>query len=126
MSADDNHYDDEKISATFLELMQFAGVNDQVTINNSLYQVVEGLLKKVLENEIALTIVREEVKTLFINLTEDLLQLQTDIAALIDVASQAGADFHKTRIELEDHYRKCALYTLEQQIQHYTDESQGK
>jgi hypothetical protein len=126
MSADDNHYDDEKISATFLELMQFAGVNDQVTINNSLYQVVEGLLKKVLENEIALTIVREEVKTLFINLTEDLLQLQTDIAALIDVASQAGADFNKTRLELEDHYRKCALYTLEQQIQHYTDESQGK
>jgi hypothetical protein len=124
--SDDNHYDDEKISATFLELMQFAGVNDQVTINNSLYQVVEGLLKKVLENEIALTIVREEVKTLFINLTEDLLQLQTDIAALIDVASQAGADFSKTRLELEDHYRKCALYTLEQQIQHYTDESQGK
>jgi hypothetical protein len=124
--SDDNHYDDEKISATFLELMQFAGVNDQVTINNSLYQVVEGLLKKVLENEIALSIVREEVKTLFINLTEDLLQLQTDIAALIDVASQAGADFNKTRLELEDHYRKCALYTLEQQIQHYTDESQGK
>ena len=124
--SDDNHYDDEKISATFLELMQFAGVNDQVTINSSIYQAVEGLLKKVLENEIALTIVREEVKTLFINLTEDLLQLQTDIAALIDVASQAGADFNKTRLELEDHYRKCALYTLEQQIQHYTDESQGK
>ncbi len=124
--SEDNHYDDEKISATFLELMQFAGVNDQVTINNSIFQAVEGLLKKVLENEIALTLVREEVKTLFINLTEDLLQLQTDIAALIDVASQAGADFNKTRLELEDHYRKCALYTLEQQIQHYTDESQGK
>ncbi len=124
--SEDNHYDDEKISATFLELMQFAGVNDQVTINSSIYQAVEGLLKKVLENEIALTLVREEVKTLFINLTEDLLQLQTDIAALIDVASQAGADFNKTRLELEDHYRKCALYTLEQQIQHYTDESQGK
>ena len=126
MSADDNYDDDEKISATFLELMQFAGVNDQVTINSSIYQAVEGLLKKVLENEIALTLVREELKTLFINLTEDLLQLQTDIAALIDVASQAGADFNKTRIELEDHYKKCALYTLEQQIQHYTDETQGK
>ena len=124
--SDDNHYDDEKISATFLELMQFAGVNDQVTINSSIYQAIEGLLKKVLENEIALTIVREEAKTLFIHLTEDLLQLQPDIAALIDVASQAGADFNKTRLELEDHYRKCALYTLEQQIQHYTDESQGK
>ena len=124
--SEENYYDDEQISATFLELMQFAGVNDQVTINNAIFQAVEGLLKKVLENEIALTLVREELKTLFINLTEDLLQLQTDIAALIDVASQAGADFHKTRIELEDHYRKCALYTLEQQIQHYTDETQGK
>jgi len=124
--SDDNHYDDEKISATFLELMQFAGVNDQVTINNSIYQVVEGLLKKVLENRLELDHLREEVKTLFINLTEDLLQLQTDIAALIDVASQAGADFNKTRLKLEDHYKKCALYTLEQQIQHYTDESQGK
>ena len=46
--SDDNYYDDEQISATFLELMNFAGVNDQVTINNSIYQVVEGLLKKVL------------------------------------------------------------------------------
>ena len=71
-------------------------------------------------------VLREEVKTLFINLTEDLLQLQNDIAALIDVASQAGADFNKTRLELEDHYKKCALYTLEQQIQHYTDESKGR
>ena len=124
--SEENYYDDEQISATFIELMQFAGVNDQVTINNAIFQAVEGLLKKVLENEIALTLVREELKTLFINLTEDLLQLQTDIAALIDVASQSGADFNKTRHELEDHYKKCALYTLEQQIQHYTDETQGK
>ena len=124
--SDENYYDDEQISATFLELMQFAGVNDQVTINNAIYQAVEGLLKKVLENRIELDSLREEVKTLFINLTEDLLQLQTDIAALIDVASQAGADFNKTRLELEDHYKKCALYTLEQQIQHYTDESKGR
>ena len=124
--SEDNYYDDEQISATFLELMNFAGVNDQVTINNSIYQVVEGLLKKVLENRLELDRLREEVKTLFMNLTEDLLQLQNDIAALMDVASQAGADFHKVRIELEDHYRKCALYTLEQQIQHYTDETQGR
>ena len=124
--SDENYYDDEQISATFLELMQFAGVNDQVTINNAIYQAVEGLLKKVLENRVELDSLREEVKTLFINLTEDLLQLQNDIAALIDVASQAGADFNKVRNELEDHYKKCALYTLEQQIQHYTDESQGR
>ena len=124
--SDENYFDDEQISATFLELMQFAGVNDQVTINNAIYQAVEGLLKKVLENRIEIDNLREEVKTLFINLTEDLLQLQNDIAALIDVASQAGADFNKTRLELEDHYKKCALYTLEQQIQHYTDESKGR
>lgn len=124
--SDENYYDDEQISATFLELMQFAGVNDQVTINNAIYQAVEGLLKKVLENRVELDSLREEVKTLFINLTEDLLQLQNDIAALIDVASQAGADFNKTRLELEDHYKKCALYTMEQQIQHYTDESKGR
>ena len=124
--SDENYYDDEQISATFLELLQFAGVNDQVTLNNAIYQAVEGLLKKVLENRIELDSLREEVKTLFINLTEDLLQLQNDIAALIDVASQAGADFNKTRLELEDHYKKCALYTLEQQIQHYTDESKGR
>lgn len=124
--SEENYYDDEQISATFLELMQFAGVNDQVTINNAIYQAVEGLLKKVLENRIEIDNLREEVKTLFINLTEDLLQLQNDIAALIDVASQAGADFNKTRLELEDHYKKCALYTLEQQIQHYTDESKGR
>ena len=123
---DDNYYDDEQISATFLELMKFAGVDDQVTINNAIFQAVEGLLKKIIENRIEIDNLRDEVKTLFINLTEDLLQLQTDIAALIDVVSQAGADFHKVRVELEDHYRKCALYTLEQQIQHYTDESQGK
>jgi hypothetical protein len=124
--SDENYYDDEQISATFLELMQFAGVNDQVTINNAIYQAVEGLLKKVLENRVELDSLREEVKTLFINITEDLLQLQNDIAALIDVASQAGADFNKVRIELEDHYKKCALYTMEQQIQHYTDESKGR
>lgn len=123
---DDNYYDDEQISATFLELMKFAGVDDQVTINNAIFQAVEGLLKKIIENRVEIDNLRDEVKTLFINLTEDLLQLQTDIAALIDVVSQSGADFHKVRVELEDHYRKCALYTLEQQVQHYIDETQGK
>ena len=123
MSSD--NYDDEQISATFLELMKYAGATDQVTINDAIYQAVDGLLRKVLENKIELDVLRDECKTLFVNLTEDLLQLQTDIAALIDVVTQAGADFHKVRIELEDHYRKCALYTLEQQSQAYIDKTQG-
>lgn len=122
---DENHYDDEKISATFLELMKYAGADDQATINDALYQAIDGLLRQVLQNRVTIDGLRDECKTLFLNVSEDLLQLQTDIAALIDVATQASEDYHKVRRELENHYRKCALYTLDQQAQAYIDKTQG-
>lgn len=114
--------DDEQIKQTFLELI--AGVSSDTV--GTLHQLNAQLLQLIINQKIELDGLREEVTTLFKNLTSDLLQLQQDIAALIDITSSTGSNYHKLRIDLEDHFRKCALYTLEQQTQAYIDETQGR